>query len=566
MKDANDLFFQAFENNPIGITISDTETGKYKYVNKAFLEFFGYTKKEVIGKTSIHLNLITSDVREKIFSKLLKQKAVKDTKILVRKKNGRFFWAMFTTQILKGKNQKFVVSSFYDITEIEKRRKKSLNTNKFLESVLENIPNMVFVKDAKNLNFLHLNKAGEELLGYSQLDLIGKNDYDFFPKEQADQFVTKDRKTLANKVILDIPEEFIETKKGKRILHTKKITITDENNNPIYLLGISDDITEKREEEEKIIKQRDQIAQLLEFQNIILNGTDYSIITTRASDGIITSFNKGAENMFGYKAEEVINNSSPGIFFDKAELHARAKVLSAELKTKIKPGPEVLRIKARLTNSIDINEWTCIRKDGSKVSVELSMSALRDGENNVIAYLGISKDITESKKIRESVIKAKEAAEQANLLKDRFLANMSNEIRTPMNAIIGYTDLLLKKNLPLTEHEYIKVIKNSGENLLHIVNDILDYSKIESGIITFEFSPINIKEIFASLYAMLANTAKSNSIDLSFSHHENLPNIVLGDQARLTQILLNLINNAIKFTKQGSVQVYTKTIKEKKDF
>ena len=170
MKDANDLFFQAFENNPIGITISDTETGKYKYVNKAFLEFFGYTKKEVIGKTSIHLNLITSDVREKIFSKLLKQKAVKDTKILVRKKNGRFFWAMFTTQILKGKNQKFVVSSFYDITEIEKRRKQSLNTNKFLESVLENIPNMVFVKDAKNLNFLHLNKAGEELLvDYGQI-------------------------------------------------------------------------------------------------------------------------------------------------------------------------------------------------------------------------------------------------------------------------------------------------------------------------------------------------------------------------------------------------------------
>lgn len=565
MKDVNGLFFHTFENNPAGMTISELSTGKYLYANKAFYSSFGYTKKEVIGKTSLDLDLITQEVREKFFAKLIKNKSVKNAKVLVKKRNGRFLWVLCTTQIFAEKRKKYAITVFHDITEQEKKRKQSLNTNKFLESVLENIPNMVFVKDAKNLNFLHLNKAGEELLGFSQLDLIGKNDYDFFPKEQADYFVAKDKNTLANKVIIDIPEEFIETKKGKRILHTKKITITDDNNNPIYLLGISEDITEKREEEEKLIKQRDQISQLLEFQNIILNGTDYSIITTRASDGIITSFNKGAENMFGYKASEVVGILSPFVFFDKTELKERAKTLTEELNIMVEPGPEVIRIKARLTNTIDKNEWNCLRKDGSRVNIELSMSALRDSENNVIAYLGVSKDITESKKIRDSVIKAKEAAEQANLLKDRFLANMSHEIRTPMNAIIGYTDLLLKKKLRNTEQEYVRVIKNSSENLLHIVNDILDYSKIESGIITFEFNPFNIVEIFGALNDMLVNEAKRNNISLSFSHHSNVPKTVLGDQARLTQILLNLINNALKFTKQGSVKVFAKTINEKKD-
>src|SRR6185312_14961118 len=556
MKDVNELFFQAFESNPAGMIISSLKTGQYQYVNNSFLSCFGYSKDEIIGKTSLQLNLLDPDVREKIFVEVQKHGVVKDTEILLRRKNGELFWAISTTQLLGGDTEKFIVTTFYDITEHKKKREESINTNKFLNSVLENIPNMVFVKDVKELRFVHFNKAGEKLLGYSQQDLIGKNDYDFFPKEQADYFVSKDRKTISDKGIVDVPEELIETKNGKRILHTKKITITDENDNPIYLLGISEDITERKAEEKKVIEQKDQIAQLLEFQNIILNSTDYSIITTQASDGIIMSFNKGAEDMFGYKAEEVIGIMSPSIFFDKDEIQARAKTLSDELKVKVEPGPDVIRIKSRLTNAIDTNEWTCIHKDGSKIHVELSITALKNKENEIIAYLGVTKNITASKKIRDSVIKAKEVAEQANLLKDRFLANMSHEIRTPMNAIIGYTDLLLKRNLPTKENEFVETIKNSGENLLRIVNDILDYSKIESGIMIFEFYPISIQEIFTSLNVMLLNKAKDSNIKLSFNYEAKLPNVVLGDQTRVTQILLNLINNAIKFTKKGSVEVF----------
>lgn len=132
----------------------------------------------------------------------------------------------------------------------------------FLDSLVENIPNMIFVKDASELRFVRFNRAGEALLGFSREDLIGKNDYDFFPKEQADYFTSRDRETLENRVVVDIPEEPIETRNhGRRILHTKKIPILGADGRPEYLLGISEDITEqKRAEGERLRLLREQVA------------------------------------------------------------------------------------------------------------------------------------------------------------------------------------------------------------------------------------------------------------------------------------------------------------------
>jgi PAS domain S-box-containing protein len=130
---------------------------------------------------------------------------------------------------------------------VEERIKELSATNKFLDSVIENIPNMVFVKDAAELRFFRFNRAGEDLLGFSRDELIGKNDFDFFPTAEAEQFVAADRKTLRERHVVDIPEETIQTKeKGARILHTKKIPILDANGEPVFLLGISEDITDAR--------------------------------------------------------------------------------------------------------------------------------------------------------------------------------------------------------------------------------------------------------------------------------------------------------------------------------
>ncbi len=314
--------------------------------------------------------------------------------------------------------------------------------------------------------------------------------------------------------------------------------------------------------ERQLKEQKEQIRSLAVFQNTILDGTDYAIITTTSPEGIISTFNKGAEKMLGYKAEEIVGKTTPSILHEYSEIEHRSKELSKELNLEVPPGIDVFHIKSRLGYTTDINEWTYICKNGSRITVELSIATLRNAEADIIGYLGIAKDITESKKAKEAIIEAKEEAEKANLLKETFLANMSHEIRTPMNAIIGFTDLLLRRNLQNQEREFIQTIKNSGESLLRIINDVLDISKINSGMITFEEHPLSITEIFASLNIMLTQKAKEKNLLLSFDVAENIPGTVLGDPTRLTQIIINLVGNAIKFTKTGSVLVSAKLLKE----
>lgn len=139
----------------------------------------------------------------------------------------------------------------------------------FLQSIVDNVPNMIFVKEAKELRFVLFNKAGEELLGYLKEYMIGKNDYDFFPKDQASFFIEKDKQVLKSKQMLDIPEEPIQTRtKGERILHTKKIPILDENGEPKYLLGISEDVTERVRAETML---QEKIKELEKLNKIMVN-------------------------------------------------------------------------------------------------------------------------------------------------------------------------------------------------------------------------------------------------------------------------------------------------------
>ena len=165
------------------------------------------------------------------------------------------------------------------------RAESALRDNEmFLNSIVEDIPDMIFIKDAKNLQFLRINKAGEELLGRSRESLIGKTDYDFFPQEQATFFTTKDHEVLANKNSLDIPEEIIHTNiHGTRYLHTKKIPILDNHGIPQYLLGISQDITERKQAEERLrqseAKETEVLRQSDELKSALLASVSHELRT-----------------------------------------------------------------------------------------------------------------------------------------------------------------------------------------------------------------------------------------------------------------------------------------------
>jgi PAS domain S-box-containing protein len=275
----------------------------------------------------------------------------------------------------------------------------------FLRSILENIPYMIFVKDAVDLRFVRFNRAGEELLGYSRQELIGKSDYDFFPLEEADAFRRADRAVLTGRRVVDIPEEPIRTRnRGVRYLHTKKIPIFDRDGQASFLLGISEDITE--------------------FKHV-----------------------------------------------------------AAELN------------------------------------------------------------------------RSREVAEAASHAKTDFLARMSHEIRTPMNGIIGMTELALGTALTSEQRDYLTMVRDSANSLRAIVNDILDFSKIETGKLDIESVPFDPRDCVEKAVQTFGVQARAKGLRLRVRIPARVPKTVVGDPARLRQVLVNLVDNAIRFTDKGRIEV-----------
>jgi len=181
----------------------------------------------------------------------------------------------------------------------------------------------------------------------------------------------------------------------------------------------------------------------------------------------------------------------------------------------------------------------------------------------VIAFIWfLYLDINKRQQLEKDLKIAQKKAEDAAMVKEQFMANMSHEIRTPMNAIIGFNNRLMKTNLNAEQKDYVFAVQSSGENLLTIVNDVLDFSKIEAGMVKLENIPFNLPDLLNSVHNMFFMQAKEKKVDLQLIVSENVPPTIKGDPTRLTQILLNLVGNALKFTDSGSVTIIAETIKQ----
>lgn len=225
---------------------------RFIYVNKAYEEITGVKAVDVKGKTIHEVWPETEDDWVKAYGRVV-MTGVSSTFEMYHAPTKHWYYC--NVYRADESSSRFCVI-FNVVTELKEAEERLRKTNLFLDAVIENIPDMIFVKDARELRFIRFNKAGLDLLGSALDDLIGKNDYDFFPPEQAKFFIQKDRQVLNEKITVDIPEEPIETRaNGRRILHTKKVPILDSNGDPEYLLGISEDITERKQAQDLILKR-----------------------------------------------------------------------------------------------------------------------------------------------------------------------------------------------------------------------------------------------------------------------------------------------------------------------
>ncbi len=238
-----------YNNAPCGYHSLDGN-GVFVQVNDTELALLGRTREEVIGKKFTEFLSPESVQRfEDVFPTFKEVGEIHDLEYEIVRGDGSTLHVLLNASALQDADGRFVRSRsmIVDLTEQRRAAERLREVRNFLDSIVENIPNMIFVKDAKALRFVRFNKAGEELLGYARESLIGKNDYDFFPKDEADFFTAKDRAVLEGGKLMDIPAEEIATSAGIRILHTKKIPLMDKAGRPEYLLGISEDITERIE-------------------------------------------------------------------------------------------------------------------------------------------------------------------------------------------------------------------------------------------------------------------------------------------------------------------------------
>jgi len=310
---------------------------------------------------------------------------------------------------------------------------------------------------------------------------------------------------------------------------------------PVYMAGTAQDVTDSEMAaiaRETIERNRNDELRL-QLAAIVDSSND--AILSKTLDGIILSWNRAAENLYGYTAEEMIGKPV-SVLLPADHPHEVDHILS-----KVRQGQAVEHFESRR-----------VRKDGSIVPVSLTISPVRDASGNVVAASAIARDITERNR-RRDLEASREQALESSRLKSEFLAMMSHEIRTPMNGVIGMVDLLLDTGLDAEQRKYSEAVRNSGQALLTILNDILDFSKIDAGHLELEETDFDFAAVVEEVVELLAVGANDKGLELVTAIEPDIATLTRGDPGRLRQVLMNLAGNAIKFTDTGNVVIAVTT-------
>ncbi|MBA2270706.1 MAG: PAS domain S-box protein, partial [Chthoniobacterales bacterium] len=395
-----------------------------------------------------------------------------------------------------------------------------------LRVLFDLMPAKIWFKDTRN-GIIRVNQRVAEAVGKSVEEIEGRPSHEIYP-DDADKYYADDHEVIRSRASkLGIVESF-PGKDGKECwVRTDKVPYCNEKGEVIGIVVVAEDVTAHQQAEATLRESE-------EWLRTIFEASRDGILVEQ--NGRITYANKSYTRMLGYdQAEELLGRETSDIVSaDDAERlteYGRARV-RGELP------PTLFEFKGK-------------RKDGSLVDVEAAVSTSAvAGKKYVTTAL---RDITDRKRAEAELLQAKEAAEAATRAKSEFLANMSHEIRTPMNGILGMTELTLDTELNREQREYLGMVKTSAHSLLGVINDILDFSKIEAGKLEMEAISFSLRETIGAMLKPLGIRAADKLIELVADIPLDVPDHLIGDPLRLRQILLNLTDNAIKFTEQGEV-------------
>lgn len=306
-----------------------------------------------------------------------------------------------------------------------------------------------------------------------------------------------------------------------------------------------DNAISHRRAEERLREMEREVEKLL----WVVSKTENSLVIAN-KNGKIEWVNEGFERLTGFNIGEVIET------YGDMLLRNNLSGLN----------PRSTHYKTIMTDKRSVSyESKNYSKDGREFWVLTTITPILDGNNEIQKIIAIDSDITERKRVELELIQSKQRAEHLAKVKEEFLANMSHEIRTPMNAIIGMAELLSETKLDTKQKNYLSSIQFASENLLSLINDVLDLSKLDSGEMVFENVPFNIREQLESIVDMLQFKINEKKLELNCEIDKNVPEQLSGDPIKLNQVLLNLLSNAIKFTEKGHVSVKVKALDKNPD-
>jgi PAS domain S-box-containing protein len=413
-----------------------------------------------------------------------------------------------------------------------------------LRLLAETMRDTLWSLDPDTLRFNYLSPQSERLLGYS-IEELTKHPIDYFlasPAHQPFKVMIGERYSEARNNpsgdIIYYTDEWEHPCKDGSLIWLEVIShfVHNPNTHKLEMLGVMRDITERKRAEDAL--------RLSEERHRLLAENARDVIWTMELDGSISYISPSIEKVRGFTVEEAMQQSIEQIHPPQSQ--AITLGYFQRLYEAIAAGHTPDSFRGEL-------EYWC--KDGSTFWTEVMAYPILNPDGSFAQILGVTRDISERKRYELELQQARIEAEKAAQAKSDFLANMSHEIRSPMNAIMGLTELLLDDESTPWKCEYLNSVQNASKTLLSLINDILDYSKIEAGHLHFEHSEFSLSDVIRNTLELFKLKFDEKGLKLITELDENLPQYLIGDSLRLGQVLNNLVNNAIKFTEKGEIRI-----------